>query len=375
MDPERKYPVLSTLLSPLKKRHRKTVGLMIAAITVAGQARSFAIATVVARWLGTQLGSAVNRWYRLLRNDRVDYDLFLVQWLRLLVRRGDRHLLIAVDWTEWHSGLRVLAAAVVVGKRAVPAFVQACSKVVRTRSQNARENTFLRLLCEALRRAEVKATLLFDRGFRRVSLIHLMQQLEVGFVVRLMSDVSVELTDGGPQVALADVLLEMGRVVDLGVVPLRLDGAVRVRVIGYWAPGAVEPWWLATSETCDARRVLKLYDRRMTVEEQFRDLKGQRFGAKLYWTQFATPEALTRFITLLAVALLIWLLNGAAAATYDRSLRLNSRRKGPRQSFVTIGTRICARDGDDPLLTAGWVAAVLDAPALRVVAGRTVGGK
>jgi hypothetical protein len=374
VDPERKYPFLKPLLSTLKKRHRKTIGLVIAAIAVAGQARSFAIATVLARWLGTQLGSAVNRFYRLLRNHRVDYEKFLVEWIRLLQRK-DRPLLIAVDWTEWHRELRVLAAAVVVGKRAIPVFVQACSKIVRTRSQNARENTFLRLLCDGLRRAEAKAVLLFDRGFRRVSLISLMQKLEVGFVVRLMSDVTAELDPDGERVALIDILLEMGTVLDLGLVGLRQDSAVLVRVIGYWAPGAHEPWWLATSETCDARLVLKFYDRRMTVEEQFRDTKGCRFGAKLLWTQFRDPEALTRFVTLLAVALLIWLLAGTVAAAQDRSLLLICRKKGPRQSFITIGVRITAQDFDQALMTAGWIAAFLAGPALRVIAGRPVGGK
>lgn len=127
MDPERKYPFLKPLLSTLKKRHRKTMGLVIVAIAVAGQARSFAIATVISRWLGTQLGSAVNRFYRLLRNHRVEYEKFLVEWIRLLQRKG-QPLLIAVDWTEWHRELRVLAAAVVVGKRAIPVFVQACTR-------------------------------------------------------------------------------------------------------------------------------------------------------------------------------------------------------------------------------------------------------
>ena len=84
--------------------------------------------------------------------------------------------------------------------------------------------------------------------------------------------------------------LPRGKVVDLGVVPLRSDGAIRVRVIGYWARNAQEAWWVATSETGEARRALKLYDRRMTVEEQFRDLKGKRFGVKLFWTQFRDPR-------------------------------------------------------------------------------------
>ncbi len=374
MDPERRYPFLATLLSPFWKRHRKTVGLVISAIASTAQARSFAIATTMKRWIGGRLDSAVNRFYRLLRNARVDYTQFATQWAGMLSRRPDRHLLVAIDWTEWHHALRILLAAVVTGKRAIPLFGQAYPGVVRQRSQNSRENTFLRVLADILKRAGTTVIILCDRGFRRVSWLALLQKLQLGFVVRLMDDVNVELAPG-LRMPLRNVLLTPGVVEDLGVVALREDGAVTVRVIGYWAPGAHEPWWVATSETCDARRVLKLYDRRMTVEEQFRDTKGRRFGVKLFWTQFRDPEALSRFLMLLAVALLIWELTGHAAAQHDRSLRLVSRKKGPRQSYVTIGLRILACGDASPRLTPGCIGRLLQAPALRRIAGTTAGGK
>lgn len=374
MDPEKKYPILALLLSPYAQRHRKTLGLVAAAITATGHARSLAVATTMMTWLGVRLGSALQRFYRLLRNRRID-DTELVATLAAALCRGpDRHLLLAIDWTEWHHGLRLLVASVVVGKRGVPVFVQAFAQRIWRRSQNTRENTFLRLLAEALRRAQVRATVLCDRGFRRVSWLRLLEEQRVPFVVRLMSDVLVEVRPG-VRVALADVLLTPGKVLDLGFVALRSDGAVTVRVIGHWAPGAHEPWWLATSETCDARRVLRFYDRRMTVEELLRDSKGCRFGGKLFWTQFRDPDALARFLMLLAIALLIWILIGVAAARRDPSLRLRSRKKGPRQSYVTIGARIATSGGGHPLMTLRAVGRFLDPPALRQVAGAAVGGK
>jgi hypothetical protein len=113
----------------------------------------------------------------------------------------------------------------------------------------------------------------------------------------------------------------------------------------------------------------------MTVEELLRDSKGCRFGVKLFWTQFRDPEALTRFMMLLAIAILIWTLIGVAAARRDPSLRLLSRKKGPRQSYVTIGIRIAASGGGHPRLTRGTVARLLEPPDLRKVAGAAVGGK
>jgi hypothetical protein len=374
VDPERKYPILAALLRPYCKRHRKTLGLVAAAITATGQARSLAVATTMVVWLGVRLGSALQRFYRLLRNPRIDYTELVATLADALCRSPERQLIIPIDWTEWHHGLRMLVASVVIGKRGVPLFSQAFAQRIWRRSQNTRENTFLRLLAEATRRAAVRAIVLCDRGFRRVSWLALLQNLRLGFVVRLMTDVFVEI-EPGVRIPLGNILLTQGKLVDLGFVPLRSDGAATVRVIGYWAPGAHEPWWLATSETCDARRVLKLYDRRMTVEELFRDSKGRRFGSKLFWTQFRDPEALAHFMTLLGVALLIWILIGVAAARRDPSLRLRSRKKGPRQSYVTIGVRIAASGGTHPRWTKTALATYLEPPALRQVAGVAVGGK
>ena len=70
----------------------------------------------------------MNRFYRLLRNERIDYTLFAAQWARLLVRGKDRLLHVSIDWTEWHHDLRMLMAAVVSGKRAIPLFAQAFPK-------------------------------------------------------------------------------------------------------------------------------------------------------------------------------------------------------------------------------------------------------
>ena len=49
-------------------------------------------------------------------------------------------MLLAVDWTEWHHGRRLLVVAMVTGKRAIPVFVQGRRKSIRDRLQNTREN-------------------------------------------------------------------------------------------------------------------------------------------------------------------------------------------------------------------------------------------
>ena len=119
-------------------------------------------------------------WRRHRNNPRIDYSEFAARWLKLVAKPHNGHLVISIDWTEWHHDLRRLVAAMVAGKRALPVFVQATRKLVRARSQNAYENTFLRVLADILKRANVTATILCDRGFRRVSWIALLQKLRLG---------------------------------------------------------------------------------------------------------------------------------------------------------------------------------------------------
>ncbi|MCA1636672.1 MAG: IS4 family transposase, partial [Acidobacteria bacterium] len=85
-----------------------------------------------------------------------------------------------------------------------------------------------------------------------------------------------------------------------------------VRLIGVSAAGAKEAWWLATNLENRVSKVVSYYDRRMGIEEQFRDAKGHRFGLKLRWTQFTKAKFVERMYLLVGVALLLWTTVGRA---------------------------------------------------------------
>jgi hypothetical protein len=81
----------------------------------------------------------------------------------LFVNTGQQ-LFVAIDWTEWHSDLWMLLASVVTGRRAIPVYAATFAQQPKRRSQNSRENTFLRLLASKLRELGQQAVLLCDRG-------------------------------------------------------------------------------------------------------------------------------------------------------------------------------------------------------------------
>jgi hypothetical protein len=363
MNPLRRYPVLASLLSPFRRSQQKTCAAVVAALCQAAQASSFAIAGQLSCLTDVQLGSALTRLYRFLRNERFDNWLLTEQLLRLVGGRR-KPLLLALDWTQWQDRFSVLTAAVCVGTRSIPVAVSACVKANLARSQNLWEETFLRLCVDRLRSAEVEAIWLCDRGFHRVAWLGRLAEFEQAFVVRLTRDVTVHLPEGA--CLLKSLEVGPGERHDYGWVWVRSDRRVRVRLIGVWAKGAKEVWWLATNLENAVSKVVAYYDRRMGIEEQFRDSKGQRFGLKLRWTQFTKPEFVERMYLLVGVALLLWTAVGRAVEESEPKVRLVSKAKGARLSLARVGFYYWREMSKRLSLTASFVREHLPPPRLRM---------
>jgi hypothetical protein len=364
MCPFKKYPVLRQLLSPFRLSQQKTLALAIASIAEVAGACSLQIASHLALQVGIQLGSAVNRFYRLLRNPRIDDQKLTSQVLRLLAN-PKQNLLIAIDWTKWHQPWQMLLASVVVGCRAIPVQNKVTSNTLPQWSQNKEEDEFLRSIVLTLTELGVVATFLCDRGFRRVSWIKLIKELKQHFVIRLIPDVMVYRR--GDCRRLRQWHIGMGQAVDLGVVWLKEGRAVRARVVGVWAYGQSEPWWLATDLLKEGLAdVVALYDRRMAIEQQIRDTKGCRFGVKLIWTQFQNPQYLSRLVLLIGVALVLWTAVGQAVAQQNPKVRLPCKGKGPRLSLLRVGIRFLVRVSRRIHIGVKFVRAHLPPPGLRI---------
>lgn len=363
MNPLRHYPILSSLLRPFRLSQQKTCAALVAALCQAAQASSFAIAGQLSCLSDVQLGSALTRLYRFLRNARFDNWLLTEQLLRLL-GGGEGRLLLALDWTCWRGRFSVLTASACVGTRSVPIASSACVSRNLARSQNLYEETFLRLCVDRLRAAGVTAVWLCDRGFHRVGWLKRLVEMEQHFVVRLKRDVTVHLPGGA--CLLKSLEVKEGERRDLGFVLLRSDEYVRARLIGVWAKGAKEVWWLATDLPNAVSKIVAYYDRRMGIEEQFRDVKGSRFGLKLKWTQFTKAEFVERMYLLVGVALLLWTSVGRAVESEEPKVRLRSKTKGARLSLARVGSYYWQKMSKRLRLTARFVREHLPPPRLRL---------
>jgi Transposase DDE domain len=91
-----------------------------------------------------------------------------------------------------------------------------------------------------------------------------------------------------------------------------------------------EPWCLATShEELSAAQLIRLYSRRFTIEEGFRDIKDMRFGMGLSSFRIAEPERRDRMLLLAAMACALLTLLGAAGESLgmERYLKANTDKR------------------------------------------------
>lgn len=349
MDWNKTYRFLNTSARNLHGSQAKALVTIVVCLVAAGKVCSLDIAQAIADRCAVKFKSALQRFYRFVNNRKVDdLSVWSVLAHQLTVAAG-RMAVIAVDWTEWHVAHRVLVAAVCIGRRAMPIFAQAFSKTEIPRSQNSRENAFITVL-GTLSPLVKAAVLVFDRGFRRASLVTLLQKDGFSFVIRLA--VKVKVTSPAYTGLLSEHPLKPGETVDLGEGLLTIKGTARARVVGAWADGQKEPWWFATNIDKSPRGVAEIYDRRMAVEEQFRDTKGCRFGLKMEWTQFKTCEAINRIFLLTALAMVAWTAAGIWACHDDPTMRYRSKSKGPRRSLISIGMK--AKTYIYRVLREGW---------------------
>lgn len=362
MDFLKKYPIFRDLLKPFRRSQQKTCAAIVSSLCQASQASSFAIAGQLSSLSDVQFGSALNRLYRFLRNESFD-NWLLTQQLLVLLGGEEKKVLVCLDWTKWQDRFSVLTASVCVGTRSLPIAATACVKRELARSQNLWEETFLRLCVERLRLAGVSAVWLCDRGFHRVAWLKRLLELKQDFVVRLQGDVSIHLAEGAK--VLKQIKLKRGGKRDFGFVAVRVDEFVRVRVIGVWEKQAKEIWWLATNMDAPLAQIVSLYDRRMGIEEQFRDAKGVRFGMKLKWTQFTKAAFVERMFLLVGIAMLLWTTIGQLVEKREPKVRLQCQRKGARLSLVRVGFYYWQRVTEKVGLTKRLVQEQLPPPRIR----------
>jgi hypothetical protein len=266
---------------------------------------------------------------RLLGNPGIDVWTLFQPWAQFVVAER-KDIVVALDWTEFDADDHATLAGYLITShgRATPLIWMTVSKATLKNKRNDHEYRLIERLHDCVA-ADVKITLLADRGFGDQKLYRFLQTLGWDFVIRFRGAIQVEDQEGTRKTAHAWVPTTGRALIIRGARVTRTRAEVPAVVVVH-AKQMKESWCLATTLVeRKATDIIKLYGRRFTIEETFRDQKNFRFGLGLSATHIGSTDRRDRLLLLAAIAQALLTLLGAAgeACGFDRRLKTNTSKK------------------------------------------------
>ena len=268
---------------------------------------------------------AIKQVDRLFSNVGVDVWKLFGNWVPFVV--GQRpEIVVALDWTDFDQDNQSTIALHQVTKhgRATPLLWKTVVKSELKDWRNEHEDALLERFREVVP-TSTKVTVLADRGFGDHKFYELLKdQLGFDFVIRFRGVIKVT-DEKGETRAAADWVPDTGRPRTIKKACVTKTQREVAAVVCVHAKGMAEPWHLATSrEDLTGAAIVKLYGRRFTIEESFRDLKNLRFGLGLTDTRISTPERRDRILLVGAIAVSLLTLLGAAGESLGLDMKMKA---------------------------------------------------
>lgn len=326
--------VVGLLGDEMHQRRAESIALAVLGCMHSDRLGSASIGTAMATARGKSAKHGIKQVDRLVGNEKLELEGFFRSYVRWTI--GSRKEIVAsLDWTEYagdgHS--RIAINLVTRHGRATPLVwitVPSCSLKNR---RNEYEDEALFLLSRVCPEG-IKVTILADRGFGDEKLYRLLQELGWDFIIRFRGCIRVESQDGDGKRA-QELVPANGRIREVPGAKVTHKATQVGAVVLVKKKGMKEAWHLATSFVGQKEWVVKLYGRRFTCEENFRDEKDDRFGLGFKQTRVSTCDRRDRFLVICTLATILLTLLGAAGETLglDRHLKAGTARRRVHSLF------------------------------------------
>jgi len=266
----------------------RSVQLKLAARKVPIRAKQLSIVTRFGRFLNNE-GVLVRHWYR----------PFAAQLLMAAATAGRIQLII--DATKVSAAHRLLMVSVAYRRRALP-IAWTWVRSSRGHSTTAKQVKLLAYVQSLLPKG-VQVSLVGDCEFDHPLLIENLRFWQWDYALRQPANHLVLPQGMNTWRRLDELGLCPGMLMWWGNVVLTAASPYPTHLVLYWQPGQKQAWFLATN-LLHPLPALRLYRRRMWIEEMFGDLK--RHGFDLEMTHLRHFLRLSR-LTLVVALLFIWL--------------------------------------------------------------------
>jgi hypothetical protein len=269
---------------------------------------------------------AIKQVDRLLSNPGLNvWDLFRHWVPYLLAERTEA--VIALDWTDFEKDGHhtIVASLVTTHGRTTPLMWKTHPKPGPKGAQTQAEDELLAYLRELVP-PTVSVTVLADRGFGDTSLFAFLDRLDFKYVIRVrdtyyVTDESGERRQAKEWIGKGGQARQLRKALVTGLMQ-PVESVVCVR-----RKGMAENWCLVSSfSDATSTEQIKLYGRRFTIEESFRDVKDIRFGMGLGHFRIGSVERRDRILLISALAISLLTLLGAAgeAVGLDMLMKANT---------------------------------------------------
>lgn len=269
---------------------------------------------------------AVKQVDRLLGNDKYEMEKIfplLIPWII-----GQRKkITVTIDWTEFCYTGQYLLALHMVSKHG-----RATLLMWRTIDDRKLKNNRTRYEKELLQQfhfivpKELRVTILGDRGFSNTDFFSFIRdKLGWEYIIRIKNNIYIE-SDNIIGKA-RDWVPRNGRILELkDAIITKSKKALVPSVVLTKKRGMKDAWHLATSIKGRKEHVVNLYERRFTCEEQFRDMKDDRFGVGLKETIVTTLARRDMLLLVNAISTILLTVLGAVGEYigYSRYLKANT---------------------------------------------------
>ncbi len=284
-----------------------------------------AIGQGLASALGLDPKHATKQVDRLLSNAGITVWAWFTQWVTFVVAAREE-LVVSLDWTEFEKDDHSTIALYLLTShgRATPLIWKTVKKSALKDRRSAHEWEVVERL-QAILPESVKVTLLADRGFGDQKFFLDLDTLGWSYVIRFRQNIHV--THDGRTLPAGEWVPRGGHAKMLRQAKITADETPIPAVVVKHQKGMKEAWCLATNRSdLGAADVVKLYAKRFTIEETFRDIKDNHFGMGLSATHIKSCERRDRLLLLAAIAQALLTLLGAAgeACGLDRTLKVNT---------------------------------------------------
>lgn len=336
MKPKEVRQWVTRMSRSISRPQAKTLGALAAAALVMVRATLAELGRKLACQTAVCAKHCIKRVDRFVGNDRLEPIEAMRSWVRWFCQHRGK-LLVSIDWVDVRSFIAVVLAARLKG-RAIPLLWMVTEYPLLFRSMNNLEEGLLRAF-RTMIPPSTEVVVLADRGFGRCEMARLCQELRLHYIVRIRPNVQIvhEKFSGN----LLDLPIRRGKTVLLRGALYRKSRPVQQNIAVCWPSEQSEPWFLMTDlDDLPVNSLCRIFGKRMTIEQLFRDAKSLRNGFALRLTLIHEPNRFSRLLLILAVAYLVLVAIGLHAQRHWPARRWASNNRTDECSLFSIGRAV-----------------------------------